>query len=614
MVANEGRRGVDIITRLRRFARWLELRAVGLIPEYFDPAEGARAAFIIAVPLVLIAATGERGFGWIIFAAFWTCLADTGGPERTRRALLAGFVLLGTLTTFVASWLAGLSPEAALAAGPVLVVMTALLPIRWNASSLVATLLGVVAVVAVGYPRPAVEAAVLAGAFLCGSAWAFVIGILVWRTDRWLPTRQAVTAVYARLHDMASDLVHRRADKPHIGQTQHRRAVRGALERAHLRLARTQGDDAVGAVRLRKALLAADEVFHALLALEHLHPRLDRETKAMLEAIPPLLRASGGTLTSRGSEAAEAAEVARQAEALRQRVAGRRGAAAAAMRAMAAALAVPNDRSPEAALAREQASADASRRILQAAIRSGTGVGIVTLVAHWFALGYPYWAAMAVVVVLSPVRRISWSRAIERMVGSVVGGILAQMLLTLVSSSPLLVGIIVAATAATIAVRSVNYTLFVVFLTLLFVLTMGVLNPGHGIASARMLDNILGSFAAITATVLVWPERPASTAALAGAALTANRAYLDAVLSGDPALIATTRRAAGIASTEAEIAFYAPDRILGAAPTEADIADLMAARRLAGEAAALWYDRRAASDSPETDDPAPSTSSARTGA
>ncbi|MGE8131466.1 FUSC family protein [Methylobacterium sp. NPDC080182] len=585
------RQVLDGPTQLRQVARWLELRAVGLMPEYFHPSDGARAAFITGVPLLLALMTGWKPLGWAIFAAFWTCLADTGGPEPTRRSFLVGFVAFGSLTTLAASSLAGLGPGEAVTAGPLLVFMTALLPIWWTQSSLVATLLGVVAVVAAGYPRTPADAAILALSFLCGSAWATLILTAVWRTDRWLPSRQAVSAVYARIDDMASDLVHRRVDGQHVGQSQHRRAVRTAIERAHASLSHVELDDPAMAVRLRLALLTADEIFHALLALDHLRIQLDEDTKSALEAIPLLLRASGRALSG---EALAIAEVGRQADVLVRHMAGRPGADAAAIRAIAAVLSDPDSCTPPSWLPHSGALAASRRRIVQAATRSGTGVGIVTLVAHGLGLGYPYWAAMAVVVILFPVRQMSWSRAIERTFGSVIGGVLANILLTLVPAAWPLLGFIVAATAATIAVRLVNYTLFVVFLTLLFVLTMGILHPGDGIAFARMIDNILGSIVAITVTVLIWPEQRPAAAALAGAALAANQAYLDAVKAGDTALTAATRRAAGIASTEAEIAVHAPDWVLGAVPNQSDIADLVAARRLAGEAAALWYTLRQA--------------------
>ncbi|MCK1351388.1 hypothetical protein IVB56_09745 [Bradyrhizobium sp. CW7] len=135
-----------------RWARWLELHAIALTPEHFHLDDGGRAAFIVAVPLLLIIATGKSQFGWAIFAAFWTCLADTGGPEKTRRALLCSFVALGSVAALVGSHIAGLGTFAGLSAGPALVVLTALLPLRWPAATLVATLLGVVAVVAAGFP------------------------------------------------------------------------------------------------------------------------------------------------------------------------------------------------------------------------------------------------------------------------------------------------------------------------------------------------------------------------------------------------------------------------------------------------------------------------------
>lgn len=120
--------------------------------------------------------------------------------------MLATFALLGSLTAFLASWLAGFGSIAGLAAGSILVGLTALLPLRWPVVPLVATLLGVVGVVAAGYPHTAPQAALLACSFLAGSAWAALVLTVLWPTDAWRPARRAISAVYARLADMTLEL------------------------------------------------------------------------------------------------------------------------------------------------------------------------------------------------------------------------------------------------------------------------------------------------------------------------------------------------------------------------------------------------------------------------
>jgi uncharacterized membrane protein YccC len=76
-------------------------------------------------------------------------------------------------------------------------------------------------------------------------------------------------------------------------------------------------------------------------------------------------------------------------------------------------------------------------------------------------LSFSYWATMATVVVLQPHSATSWPRSIERMVGSIAGGLLAAGLLVALPTKLALLAVIFPMAAATMAVRLVNYTAFV---------------------------------------------------------------------------------------------------------------------------------------------------------
>ncbi|MFX6027877.1 FUSC family protein, partial [Acinetobacter baumannii] len=79
-----------------------------------------------------------------------------------------------------------------------------------------------------------------------------------------------------------------------------------------------------------------------------------------------------------------------------------------------------------------------------------------------------------------------------------LGGLLALTLLQLVPAHGLLLPLVAVLLAGlAIALRLVNYTVFVVFLTMLFICVTDMLQPGTGIASARALDNLIGSAAAL---------------------------------------------------------------------------------------------------------------------
>jgi uncharacterized membrane protein YccC len=174
------------------------------------------------------------------------------------------------------------------------------------------------------------------------------------------------------------------------------------------------------------------------------------------------------------------------------------------------------------------------RAALRQALRQATGVLLVYFAAGAFHLGYPYWGSMAVVVVLQKGTRVTWMRALERICGSLVGGVGAALLLHIAWPAPLVAALCVVLAALAIALRSVNYTSFVVFLTVLFVTVTALLHPGEGIPMARIADNTVGSLVALLSVLTVWPERRPRLRATLKAALQANRAYLDAVESHAP--------------------------------------------------------------------------------
>ena len=230
-------------------------------------------------------------------------------------------------------------------------------------------------------------------------------------------------------------------------------------------------------------------------------------------------------------------------------------------------------------------------RAVRQAARQAAGLVAVYYAAVAFHLGYPYWAAMAVVVVLRGEARITWTRAVERIVGSLLGGGITVLLLHVVTAPALLTGMAIALAAIAIPLRAVNYTLFVVFLTMLFVIVTETLQPGAGIASARMLDNVIGSVAALLAALWLWPERGATLRDLIDRGIDANQGYAQAVRDDRPlAEVEAARRAAGLASVAAELALHDPKasfhRRRASSEERAAIAAL---RRTAGEAAILRH-------------------------
>jgi len=241
---------------------------------------------------------------------------------------------------------------------------------------------------------------------------------------------------------------------------------------------------------------------------------------------------------------------------------------------------------------------DRMRGALRLGLRQAAGVIGVYYIAIIFQLGYPYWATMALIVCLQGGARVTWARSLERIFGSLLGGFLALALLSVTQHPVILCALAIFLASVTISLRAVNYSVFVVVLTMLFIIVTDMMHPGSGVAAARVVDNLLGSIAALLAVLVLWPDFGPPLHTLIVKGREANRSYLESVTAGRPVLdVRTAQRAAGLASIDVEVALhdlsglrYRRHRL-----NEADQSALREMRNLAGEAAAAWH-RRLAKD------------------
>lgn len=594
-------------TWLRRAARALELRSVGLAHEQFSPQEGLRAGLAIALPLAAALLAGQRWLAWAVFAAFWTCLCDAPAPHAQRRRQLSAFVVAGTAVTLIGSWSASWSAHAALISAPVLVWLTVSVASTLPFGALLGTLLAVVAVVATGFPQTLALAARQAGGFLLGAAWAYALINMLWRIDERIPLRQAARATLTRMLDMAhalpatSPASHERHHRHPHGE--HRRAVRMALERWHRLLQRHAQTSPASVVAHHHCLQACEDLFAALIALEHaaltqaISPRQQRRLASLARLV---LRHGQRRLWSHPvpPAAPERGATRSTGRAVHYEDALCRGIQRALTRARAVLQdGVAIDASTNAASTPDGAPGSILPSAMRSGLRQASGVAAVFYMAQLCHLGYPYWATMAVVVVLQNPPGLTWSRCLERMAGSVLGGILAGTLLHVVGSSgstailPLLAVIL---GGLAIALRLVNYTVFVVFLTMLFIVVTEMLQHGSAIAWTRVVDNLIGSGVALLAALTLWPEFGATLRERIAMGLRANRAYRAAVAAQLPAAtIGQLQRQAGLASVDAEIALHELGglRRRWSGLSERDMRTLRALRHLAGTAALDWHRR-----------------------
>ncbi|HEX7933800.1 MAG TPA: FUSC family protein, partial [Paraburkholderia sp.] len=214
-------------------------------------------------------------------------------------------------------------------------------------------------------------------------------------------------------------------------------------------------------------------------------------------------------------------------------------------------------------LARVGSTLKANLSAQSVGLRHAARVGVTTtagfLVIRALGLPFGYWATMATLLILQPSISATWPRSIERAAGSIVGGVLAAAIGYAIHS-PLGISLAVfPLVMATMALRPVSYSLFVLFLTPAFVLVADFATPGaneFAFAVTRLGNNVLGCVLALLATFCLWPTREKTDyRAFLSDAVRANLAYLNAAL-GSPRQsekdMERLRRAAGLCSNNAE--------------------------------------------------------------
>lgn len=549
-----------------------------------DLSEGLRAAFASTVMLLLGNLLHMPEFSWAAIGAFWTCLADAAGSNRMRFASMSGFALLSTICGGLTAYASGSTIVAAAAAVFVFSGLGALARIWGSASAQVGILAATACVVMVDRPihGPSGSLRFLA-LYMVGCLFATVLSFTVWRIHPFGGSRTAMRSTYARLADMASDAA-RLIKTERTGfqewashASRYRGQARTAIETTRKALARvppSKADRRDTYSNLLLALADSEQIFAYLIAVtdacERGHHRLPNAKRAAraLEAFAEVLLRLSRAIADKPWEPNRRQRdrlnsLARQLEtALGEKIALRFDVDFSELEpAPIAQVSWWNTAALNLKRGLETLKANASSGSIGArhAARVATAATIVFMTVRLLHLPFGYWATMATLLTLQPSIATSWPRSMERAAGSILGGLLAAAF-GLAVHSPVAISLVVfPLVCATMALRPVSYSLFVLFVTPAFVLVADFAAPGGaelGFAITRLANNILGCVVALLATFLLWPSRePARFNQHLSEAIAANFDYLAESLGkskSNELELERLRRAAGLASNNAE--------------------------------------------------------------
>jgi uncharacterized membrane protein YccC len=580
-----------------------------------DFAAGLRAGIATVVPLVIDYALGLGGGTWMSLAGFTGALADKGGPYRTRAATLAA-VMAGGALAVVLGTLGGIHPAAAIPLSFLVAFACSLGRAYGNAGASVGVASFTVYVIALAYPPeagsgPVAAALARAGFTVIGSAWAMLVALVLWPLRPFRPVRLAVAAAYRTLADYADEVA---ASSRRGESAANPPRVRAALETAHAALATVRrgrpGESGRGE-RLVVLGESADQLFGLVfglsdvaeaipadardpagqaaiagavaefaLAMRTIADGIEAEDRSIPVDITWNSDALRARLTMIGTRPPGTAPAApddaglqyQQAAEVLDRMAQYAGVAGAVVAGLNSGAAVPplervrEIEDPEAGpgwLAPLQAVLSWDSVVLRFALRLAVITAVAVALTAALDLKRGYWVTLTAGLVLQPYTGATSVRALQRVLGTVAGGVLTAGLAALFHDPRAIFALVFVFAILSVALLPLSYAVFSIFLTPSFVLMAEVNTGDWHLAGLRIVNTVLGGVLALAGSRLFWPSREADRLPVYLAqAVRALRAYLARVIErfGDRSedagrALRATRRQVGLAILNADESF-----------------------------------------------------------
>lgn len=510
---------------------------IGLDPRGLSIMEGVRAAFAFGTVILL-----HEWIAWpplliMALAANLTCFADIGGPVRARLLVLAVFSVLAAA---IWSLFGLLQPWGWPVVVPpaILVVFACTYARVWGVQEQTAgNVLVLVLAFALDRPLTGSEAAVAGGMVLAGGLWATLLALVLWRLTPYRPTQRAVAEVWRRLALLSGDLEGLAAGAADAAgfdghARAHRRGVREAIEAARglvvdLARSRERVSDRTAQSLIR--LETAEQIFAVLNALSDRieadrDPRRQIRARRLLRRLRPLLLVVARAI--RDDTALDLPRLERSIDRAGRGFSSDPGLKALAERLLdrvriGAKLSTPEGYRPGGTLL-GSASLPLHRRLLgplranftlaSPNLRHALRASLVTAPALGLTLVWPgpftHWLTVTVVLTMQPFYAATWQRALERIGGTVLGGLIGALLASLATTTLALAALIFPLSIIGFAARQVSYAFFIACLTPLVVLLVEVMEPGHAsweVAGMRALFTLLGGLIAVGSSLLLWP-------------------------------------------------------------------------------------------------------------
>jgi uncharacterized membrane protein YccC len=443
---------------------------------------GLRAAVATVLPLLAGSHFGWTQAIWIGLSGFNVTLADKGGPLRRRLIAMSSSLFWGAVAASLGAVAGGNGVSAV--AGIAVLAFGAGLARAWGAA---ATSAGIVAiatyVLSIGYPSASFHASLLrGGAVIAGGLFGMALALIFGPIRRYRPGRKAVAHALRSL----AGVVRNPADAELQAEARH------ALDAARMMLA-----------SLRRGLQTELPRGERLLVLTEIGDRiLDTVSAPIPELADALVAIASAVDSERSNELPAEITVT----------------TAALLPLIAAMLTTTRELNENLRLI-EPGGLDVRRNyvepilhnlrwhsaVMRHALRVSVASAAAVAMTSAFHIGRGYWLTLTVVIILQPYTSTTFQKGLQRVGGTIAGGILAAVLLSLVHSPELMMVLIFAGAALTVALLPLNYGLYSLFLTPTFVLLAEVGGTDWHLIWLRVGNTIGGAGIAYLAAWLLWP-------------------------------------------------------------------------------------------------------------
>jgi uncharacterized membrane protein YccC len=528
---------------------------------------GLRAATATIVPLVVGDASGQPIFGWMALGGWLCAIADPGGPHLLRARTMAAFAGAAALVTGLGT-LASTRPALSIALLFAGAIAASLARVGGEAAGTVGTTTLILLCIALGSPAPPDQALPRVAMVLGGCAVSASLALFLWPVHAYRPARLAIASCYRELATLAAKIAEPAEDRERAWSALVVRQpprVRAELERARIALGavrRTRSGPSARGQQLDVLFETADVLLRDLIMAGEALAAAQAVDASWLRAIAAALQGIADAIEDKAAppgislpESLPAAPP--EVEQARARLITTVQLALRVAAALRTGAPLENDvLAPETEVPRTtvRATLASDSAVLRHAVRMAVTVSIGAAIAASMGVTKASWVTVAAVIVLQPDSGSTVRRAVQRVLGTVVGAGLAGLLGPALHS-PTLIGVVLfPLSALALALRPLNYGLFTLLVTPVFLLMAEVLSGDWHLAGLRVESTLIGGGLAFAAQLL-WPSRERDQLPQRLAALFHRlREYLDAVLA-DPRSEPAARRAFGLAAANADASF-----------------------------------------------------------